>query len=174
MEKSLKYGKYTIEINYGFDEVDDNPRNWAQGILYGIDKPMEEFEENKEEIKSDFFIFPVYKYEHGLVAFYIGNTTSATKDFDTGFYGLLAVPKLNGMDKEQAEKMAEIELHEWECYCNGTLYEYHIFDDDLMIDEYHSGYFSEDDCIEEALEDAKYYTERDEKDAVTFWANNND
>ena len=43
-----------------------------------------------------------------------------------------------------------------------------------MIDEYNSGYFTEDDCIEDALEVAKYYTEWDEKDAVTFWANNND
>lgn len=173
MEKSLKYGKYTIEINFGFDEVADNPRNWAQGILYGIDKPMEEFEENKEEIKKDFFIFPVYKYEHGLVAFHIGNT-SATKDFDTGFYGLYAVPKLNGITKKSAEGLANAELLEWECYCNGTLYEYHLFDDDLDIDEYRSGYFSEEECSREAMADAKYYTKRDEEDAVKFWGNNND
>ena len=174
MEKSLKYGKYTIEINYGFDEIEDNPRSWAQGILYGLDKSIEEFNDHKEEIKKEFYVFPVYKYEHGMVPFPIGNTTFPTRDFDSGLYGLYAVPKLNGMDKEQAEKMAENELYEWECYCNGTLYEYHIFDDDLMIDEYNSGYFNEDDCIEDALEVAKYYTEMDEKDAVTFWANNND
>ena len=41
MEKSLKYGKYTIEINFGFDEIEDNPRRWAQGILYGLDKSIE-------------------------------------------------------------------------------------------------------------------------------------
>lgn len=172
MEKNLKYGKYTIEINFGFDECDDNPRNWAQGTLYGVDKPIEEFNDNKEEIKKECYIFPVYKYEHGMVAFHIDKPTA--RDFDTGLYGLYSVPKLNGMDKEQAEKMAKNELHEWECFCNGTLYEYHIFDEDLSIDEYHSGYFSEDACIEDALNDAKYYTERDEEDAVNFWANNND
>lgn len=172
MEKSLKYGKYTIEINFGFDTADDNPRNWAQGTLYGVDKPVEEFNDHKEEIKKECYLFPVYKYEHGMVAFHIGNPT--TRDFDTGLYGIYAVPKLNGMTKESAEELATTELHEWECYCNGTLYEYHIFDDDFDIDEYHSGYFSEDDCISDAMKDAKYYTEQDEKDAVTFWANNND
>lgn len=171
MEESLKYGKYTIEINFGFDTYDDNPRNWAQGILYGVDKPIDEFKENSEEIKKDSWIFPISKFEHGMVAFHIGNPTN---DFDSGLYGIYAVPKLNGMDREQAEELTNTELHEWECYCNGTLYEYHIFDEDMDIDEYHSGYFSEDDCIKDAIEDAKYYSIQDERDAVNFWAKNND
>ena len=44
----------------------------------------------------------------------------------------------------------------------------------MDIDEYHSGYFSEDDCIKDAIEDAKYYSIQDERDAVNFWAKNND
>lgn len=167
-----KYGKYTIEINFGFDYVDDNPRLWAQGVLYGIDNPIEEFEENKDEIEENSYIFPIYKYEHGMVAFHIGHPTH--KDFDIGFYGIYAVPKSIGGDNYQAEEIAKCELKEWECYCNGTIYEYHIFDEDFMIDEYHGGYFSEEACLADALVDAKYYTERDEKDAVNYWASHSD
>lgn len=170
MEKTLKYGRYTIEINFGFDMDTDNPRNWAQGILYGVDKPIGIFNENRDEIKSGFWLFPVSKYKHGMVAFYIGNPRKG--DFDSGLYGIYAVPK--SFDLEEAERLAEVELKEWECFCNGTLYEYHIHDEDSDIDEYCQGFFSEESCEYSALECARYYTERDERDAVYFWARNND
>lgn len=171
MEK-LKYGKYNIEIDFEKDDYSESPREWAQGILFGVDKPIREFNEHNEEIKKEYYLFPVYKYEHSMVAFHIGNPT--TRGFDTGLFGLMAIPMLHNLCKAQAEEIAKQELYEYECYCNGLIYSYHVFNDDLSVDEYNDGYYYEDDCKDSALGLAKYYTEQDERDAVNFWAKNND
>lgn len=115
----------------------------------------------------------VYKYEHTGVDF---SLTSFADEWDSCFYGVIAVPKSLFKDESKARDYIISELDAYTQWSNGEVYGYQIFDLNDLDNEvdFCGSFFDLDECESEAKDMVTAITEERERKSVEFWANNAD
>lgn len=88
------------------------------------------FNKTKNKIKSEglkgFSVFPVVKYEHGMVALSIGTIGSCR--FDSGFWGVLVYDNTSLGRRLTPAVQAEKDIKKIEQWMNGDIYRYTLYE----------------------------------------------
>lgn len=132
-----------------------------------IDHVRDVIEENKRMFVDGYWIFPVSIYEHGGVALSLGEVHGW--DYSNG-WAFVAVKRQAkwSWQKEEALKIAEEVIDEWNQYLSGDVYGYKI-EDIYIIGDSCWGYYGEDsipDMIAEAEGCIDYYFEKQLKQHI--------
>lgn len=156
--ETKNYRGYPINIyqdDFEYDPLDDDDvLIFSFRIRYTMTKHnyelnQEGFDQCIDDLKKDYYYFPLYFYEHGGLVL----SLSDFKDkWDSGVFGIIAVPKKNYKSKIQAEKRLRDFLKYYNAYINGEIIKYIIEKNGEIIDTA-GGYMS----IEDAINDAKIY-----------------
>lgn len=163
-----KYFGYTIEISYENDPT--SPREWdTLGTIYSAHRDInpdghrisELYNENgcldKSKLSKEYIFLPIACYEHSGIHLWEGKPTD---DWDSGFFGIIAVKKTNAAKwfgwkkgipgKLEVETYLKQEITELDQYYNGEIYEYTCKDKSGRIIDTCSGYYDENECLSDA------------------------
>lgn len=133
--ETFKVGDFTVEVRY--DEGADSPREWSNvGELWTWERRCRSPEEPKLD-RGDFdtwadfdaaleaqgrVVLPVYKYEHGGVAY---STGAFGCPWDSGRVGVISAPKgAEGLTDAQIREALEGEVKAFSSWANGDVYGY--------------------------------------------------
>lgn len=120
--------------------------------------------------KKGYILYPVSRYEHGMVRYYIGDS----EGWDTGVVGVIfaekekiykefGVKKISKKIREKVEKVFEDELKEYTDYANGDVYSITVEDFDGKELESCGGIYADLYSLETAVELVKnFITVKDE------------
>ena len=138
--KKIDYKGHTIEIFY--DECCESPREMDNlGTIYSnhrdynpdghkIDELGEDAEAINETLKGYYWL-PIYAYIHSGIALSTSNTSYPFNDsWDSGLFGIIAVPKDNNeakcLGEEKSLKVLRCEIDELNDYYQGYCYGYKV------------------------------------------------
>lgn len=131
-----KIGDYTLRVYY--DENPCNPREEYEhdSIIYSnhrmynpdghkIDEIFGEDDRLDREFVRDHYMLKIYAYIHSGISL---STTPFSDAWDSGLFGIIAIPKSTFDSKEKAEKFMEDEIQELQQYYDGEIYYWRVFD----------------------------------------------
>lgn len=100
-------------------------------------------------------IYPVYRYEHGNVAYRRG--TAGGFDYSNcGFYFVTAEGISGAIwDTEKIEKAIDAELETYTQWCNGEVYSFVLYAEDGSVEDSCGGFYDIDDIMDALPEDFK-------------------
>lgn len=115
-----------------------NPENIYEYLCWQEEQPnaidyelYEEYEDSFSDWNSncpgaynDYYIFPVYAYIHSGVSLSLGRGSDR---FDTSMRGYILVDRICPT-KEDAEKIAQEIINDWNNYLSGEVYQYKIYE----------------------------------------------
>ena len=171
IEKITLDGGYEVETYY--DEGAESPREWGPlGTIYSnhrdyspdgrmIDEVLDE--DGRITIKETHYYLPVYAYIHSGISLSCGDLLN--DQWDSGLFGIIAVSKdkirkeygCKRVSKNLREKVLDIlraEVETLNQYFNGEVYSYAVADKKGDIVESCCGYYSYEDCEQDAVWEA--------------------
>lgn len=175
MEKNI--GGYKVAIQY--DMNPDSPREWDNlGTIYSNHRWYDPDGHSIEEIMDDEngrlskeflalnIYLPVYGYEHSGMSISTGRGYPFNDRWDSGLFGIIAVSKdkirkeygCRRVSKKLREKVLDIlraEVETLNRYFNGEVYSYAVADRNGDIVESCCGYYSYEDCEQDAVWEAE-------------------
>ena len=110
-----------------------------------------------------YHLFPLYKYEHGAVAYsirsFLGRAPHA--EWDSGLTGFVAVRRSRNLSAEKAADYAASLVATYSAWANGEGYGWEIFDPSDPSETLDScyGYYSEKDAASDAQDALNSHTE---------------
>lgn len=153
-----KIGDYTLRIYY-----DDNPCNPREAferdtVIYSNHRrynpdghKLSEILDEEERFDRDFlnshYMLKIYAYIHSGIAL---STAPFGDKWDSGLFGIIAIPKSTFDSKEKAEEFMEGEIQELQQYYDGEIYCWRVFDKDDDEVESCYNYYDEKQAEEEA------------------------
>ncbi len=180
--ETIEQEKVTIKLYQDF--APENPRQWdnpSKLLIFGgrncidvneLDMTIrtEDYSgwEEIEQVVMDAFpgceLLPVYRYEHGSVAY---NTTGFSCPWDSGRVGLIVCTRETMIEewgkkratkavREKARKYMAGEVETYSQWANGDVYGYVVEDKEGNHLDSCWGFYGIDYCREEALSQAEY------------------
>jgi len=167
---TLTKGNLTLEISYA--EYTDSPREWDNiGILalkhrrYNlsneIDVNMNEFDyidELEEYINENYdvvMMLGVSMYDHSGVSLSLCDYKNHVGGWDSSLIGLIFIERneifkeyYSDETEEELKNILQNEINLYDKYLNGEVYQYNVYDDKDNILDSCSGYYSEEDILE--------------------------
>ena len=152
--ETTNYKNYLIKLDY--DENCENPRAWDNiGTIYTASRDYGFGDENfycsdelQEQLDSDKcdgdIIYPINAYIHSGITISLGSYNCR---FDSGVIGYIRIPAEYA---EDALEVAKEEIDTLDKYLRGEVFAYVIEDSQGNIVDSCSGYYSENDAINDA------------------------
>lgn len=175
-KEDLNSGK-TVQVIY--DMYPESPREWDNlGTMLTWTSRYSSPDDNPFKTPMDFsaaisddkyIILPVYKYEHGQVAYstvsFVGRAHHA--EWDSGQVGWIYVSKakvrreygwhrITQSRQEFIKNLLKGEVEDYSCYANGAVYAYQIVDIFGDVLDFCGGFYDMDECLEEGKGAAVY------------------
>lgn len=171
--ETKKIGKYLIKIEQ--DEQPQSPDDWGNDdafVVYdhrqfSVERkgfvPREIFDETNEKgemMYDGHFVFVLYAYIHSGVALSVGGHNFPDARWDVSTTGFVLIKKNEHITtEEEALKLAESIVSEWNDYLSGNVYGYQIYDntdveDDEegeFVDSCWGFYGDHENCMTEAI-----------------------
>lgn len=181
--KSEDYKGFVIELHHDIQPCPESPREWDNlGTMFCTHRRYslgdEQFNSNnyesfenfeKQELK-DCIVLPVYMYDHSGITI---ATTSFNCRWDSGQIGFIAISKQKVREEfnvkrispklhEKIELYLNGEVETYDKFLRGEVYGYNVKLDNEDCDEIAScyGFYSEEDAIQQAQEEADAYLKR--------------
>ena len=196
--ETKQVGKYLVKVFY--DEWCDSPRDMCDNIdtIYSnhrhydpdghsIDEILDENDNLSKDFLDSHIWIKVRGYEHSGMTISTSGGYPYNDPWDSGLFGIIAMSKDHAIKnfggkkictkqvKERALAYMESNIKVLDSYLQGECYVFEILDENGECIDSCGGFIGDIDyALQAALEDAKYYVERDEKKAVEFWAENAD
>lgn len=127
-------------------------RNSRHSKWHQFDSPSEVLPWAK---KNKFWAFPLFKYEHGGVAYSLG---AFSCPWDSGQCGYVLMSKAEWPRQAKAVLSAKSHVESYSSWCNGEIYGYIIEDSDGEHLDSCWGYVGDSKyCLDEAMSNAEYH-----------------
>lgn len=175
--KGEKIGRLWVNVVY--DTSPEDPRDWDNlGTLLTWSHRYRSPDTNPFNTPAefervigdspDYVVLPVYKYEHGAVAYstrsFIGRAHHA--EWDSGQVGYIYASKktirewfgwktLTQERRERVELALHNEVEDFSNYANGNVYGYMVVNEDGEIVKSCWGYYDVDECLNDGIREAK-------------------
>ena len=142
--ETISYNGYNIDI-YPDSDPGMSPEDWTDQELFiisdhsdcyiGMNRDIDIHDQDQlEELKKEYFIYPLYAYIHSGVSLSINNEIYPFNDrWDSGQIGLAFCKKDINADPDPIKLLQGL-ITEWNYYLSGAVYGYQITDpngDDL-------------------------------------------
>ena len=172
-----------------YDPDPTSPDDWdTLGTIYSGHRhynpqkhKMEEIiwwdDDGKWHVDENYIFVHIHFYEHGGLAIWSSREMPQRYDWDSGYFGLMAVHKdkaakefgdvTNPEVHERVVKCLEGEVECWDTYYRGEVYGYEVYnEDDEFVDSCWGFYGEPDEVMEEAVSIAESdYNEKKREEA---------
>lgn len=172
-----KIGDYTLRVYY--DEDPCNPREDYdhETIIYSnhrrynpdghkIDEIFGEDDRLDREFVRDHYMLKIYAHIHSGISL---STTPFSDAWDSGLFGIIAIPKSTFDSKEKAEKFMEGEIQELQQYYDGEIWCWRVFDKEGDEVDSCYNYYDEKQAESEAEDVINSIIRQKERELEEMW-----
>ena len=176
--ETQQVGNLTVELHLDDDGDQESPLEWNEWLIwanfernYTSHSEYADPEEAMADAKENgYLIFNLYRFEHGAVAYKVGESNPFSCPWDSGQVGYVFVDKAKARKEWMWQRISKKRLDQLEqtvrnicetfsAWANGEIYGYIVRDADDEILESCWGYYGGDDrdyCMKEGVRMAEH------------------